>query len=197
MQLRWNFNKKSLKFSTIQYFTWTVTLTPFHLDKAVNQVCSRVIKKNVSMLQMKESAAGGRSDEESGGQQQQQHRQQKKKKYQRQEKREEARGSGRAGLDWLGGRRAWMPWRSSWALVPIHLCTTDEMRVVGAEAQLVSMWLTREWRSKTSGLYRWSSARLPTSSLAQLSSTSSSPRRRNDARKLWTVISNLSLHPTN
>lgn len=83
---------------------------------------------------MKESAAGGRSDAESGGQQQQTH----------QEKREEARGSGRAGLDWLGGRRAWAPWRSSWALDPIHLCTTDEMRVVGAEAQLVSMWLTRE-----------------------------------------------------
>ena len=61
------------------------------------------------------------------------------------------------------------------------------MRAVGAEAQLVSMWLTREWRSKTSGLYRWSSARLPISSLAQQSSTYSSPRRRNDARKLWTV----------
>lgn len=86
---------------------------------------------------MKESAAGGRSDAESGGQQQQQ-------THQHQEKREEARGSGRAGLDWLGGRRAWAPWRSSWALDPIHLCTTDEMRVVGAEAQLVSMWLTRE-----------------------------------------------------
>lgn len=86
---------------------------------------------------MKESAAGGRSVEESGGQQQQQ-------QHQHPEKREEARGSGWGGLDWLGGGRAWAPWRSSWALVPIHLCTTDEMRVVGAEAQLVSMWLTRE-----------------------------------------------------
>lgn len=91
---------------------------------------------------MKESAAGERSDEESGGPQKQQQQQKKKKK--RQEKREEARGPGWTGLDWLGGRRAWAPWRSSWALDPIHLCTTDEMRVVGAEAQLVSMWLTRE-----------------------------------------------------
>lgn len=61
------------------------------------------------------------------------------------------------------------------------------MQVVRAEAQLVSMWLTREWRSKTSGPYRWSSVRSPTSSLALQSLTSSNPKQKNDARKLWMV----------
>lgn len=62
------------------------------------------------------------------------------------------------------------------------------MQVVRAGALLVSMWLTREWRNKTSGPYRWSSLHSPISSSALRSSTFSSPRRRNDARKHWMVL---------